>query len=212
MSEQLSRKFLFIDIETTGLDPERHEMLELGAVLTDDKFNELARFHTYIRTESALHEWDPWSVEQHIKSGLVLRSMKGLCASDAVIELGTWAEKAGCDKETQLAGSSIQFDLSFMREVVGDFEEGLKNFSHRRFDLSSFRTLDKLTGANLLPKQVDEMPHTALEDIAFDIEHAKKLLRIWEQFCPATCVTKPAASDAVVGSYPQSFGTAFHND
>jgi oligoribonuclease len=35
---------VWIDLETTGLDPMKDEILEVGAIVTDDNFNEVARY------------------------------------------------------------------------------------------------------------------------------------------------------------------------
>lgn len=178
MSEQ---KFLFLDIETTGLDPDAHTILEFGAILTDEKFHELARFQSCIRPDQPLTEWDPWCVQQHIKSGLLQEASRQ--SSDLTVVLhkfDTWAHANGVDKNTMLAGSSIHFDIDFIERSEGGFLEWCEaNISHRRLDLSAFRALDKATGRNLLPKNADEMPHTALADIEYDIGHAIMLRSMW---------------------------------
>ena len=39
--------FIWTDLETTGLDPAADEILALGMIITDDSFNEIARFERF---------------------------------------------------------------------------------------------------------------------------------------------------------------------
>lgn len=47
----MTQRYLLVDTETTGLDPNRHACLEIGAAVLDDKFELVpeAVFHSYIR-------------------------------------------------------------------------------------------------------------------------------------------------------------------
>ena len=49
-SEQVTKPIILaIDIETTGLDFQRHEIVELGVIAVDTELNELAKFEAYVR-------------------------------------------------------------------------------------------------------------------------------------------------------------------
>lgn len=177
----MATKFLFLDIETTGLKPDDHTILELGGIMADAEFHELGRFQVTIRPDQPLNEWDPWCVEQHVKSGLLLEASRhGIDMSMALYKFDEWARKLGADKETLLAGSSIHFDINFIENVEGGFLEWCEaNLSHRRLDMSVFRALDKATGRDLLPKNADEMPHTVIGDLEYDVAQARKLRSMW---------------------------------
>ena len=43
-------KLLWIDLEMTGLDPEKDRILEVAAIATDMKLNEIARFEAIVIT------------------------------------------------------------------------------------------------------------------------------------------------------------------
>ena len=61
----MDAKYVSIDIETLGLDPEQHSLIELGAVIDDgvSKLEELPRYHAYV-THPVYHG-DPYAMAMH---------------------------------------------------------------------------------------------------------------------------------------------------
>ena len=63
----------WIDLEMTGLDPERHVIVEIATLITDDDLNLIAEgpdlvIHT---NEKQLERMDSIVVEMHTRSGLL---------------------------------------------------------------------------------------------------------------------------------------------
>lgn len=45
----MPKNYLVLDFETTGLDYKKEQVTEIGAIKYDEKFNEIASFHTYVK-------------------------------------------------------------------------------------------------------------------------------------------------------------------
>lgn len=63
-------RYVFIDVETSGVDAENDVMLELGVVVTDDSFNVLATFFHALPL-SSYPPMDGWIWKHHTDNGLL---------------------------------------------------------------------------------------------------------------------------------------------
>lgn len=88
---------VWIDLETTGLDPETSVILEIAVVITDKHLNLLAQGSLVVHhPNDALVGLDDWVQEQHQASGLleeVRRSTTTLAQAEAAA-LASWASTA----------------------------------------------------------------------------------------------------------------------
>lgn len=134
-----SNELLWVDIETTGLDPYRHRPIEIGLIRTtadldiiDGVFAEIGPAPTH----TELEVMDPSVVAMHQQSGLfaALFEAESLPSPDEVdFELGWWiAERFG--RNATLAGSSVHFDLSWIRV---HFPSVSKLVSHKLADVTA---------------------------------------------------------------------------
>ena len=66
---------IWIDLEMTGLVPERHRIIEIATVVTDVHLNVLAEGPVLAVQQShdELSAMDDWNTKQHGKSGLTQR-------------------------------------------------------------------------------------------------------------------------------------------
>ena len=66
---------IWIDLEMTGLVPERHRIIEIATVVTDQHLNLLAEGPVLAihQSEEELAAMDAWNTNQHGKSGLTAR-------------------------------------------------------------------------------------------------------------------------------------------
>jgi oligoribonuclease len=75
-TENKANKYLiWIDLEMTGLDPERHVIIEIATIITDDQLDIVAQGPEIAINypESILSSIDEWSHKQHQSSGLLNR-------------------------------------------------------------------------------------------------------------------------------------------
>ncbi|AGC43296.1 oligoribonuclease [Myxococcus stipitatus DSM 14675] len=151
----------FLDFETTGLDPQRNDPIEVACVVTDDRFRELGAFESLIRLDSAA-EWDAPALEMHKASGLYELACESEHDLDLVrFRLGVFLEPFFAAGPVNLGGNSVHFDRSFLRFFWPQLELKLH---HRHLDVSSIRMLAERVcpGAPQLP---GEKPHRAMADV-----------------------------------------------
>lgn len=166
-------QFIFVDIETTGLD-ERHDcILEVALVVADYDLqikNETSYVLALPRHYPA-SEWGPGVETMHGTSGLL-----DLCAhSDhdpytVESKLLDWLKKAGFKENLHpMCGNSVHFDRRFLRAYMPMLEEF---FHYRNIDVSTIKGLAKAWYVGEAPKPAIK-PHRALLDCRDSISELK---------------------------------------
>lgn len=164
----------FLDFETTGLDPRAGaEPIEVAALVTDDRLNELGRFEAPLIPLRNTGMWDPFCVELHAKSGLLDLSFEHGADRDVVeTQLADFlACVAPAGAPLHLAGNSVHFDRGFLKVYFPDVES---RFHHRHLDVSSVRMTAEVFAPEA-PALGGEKPHRAMADVFRSIEE----LRHW---------------------------------
>lgn len=174
MGRSTMKHLIWIDLETTGLDPDTDHILEIAAVHTDENLDIVGVFHQLINNEKYRPCVSPGICEvvqeMHSRSGLwrdrgchnnlfLDRVERGLCS---------WINCRGIDKPV-LAGSCPSFDREFLRRAMPEAQALL---SHRHFDVSTLR----IAYPSLVTPD-DKENHRAIVDLFKDIEFTKKVLR-----------------------------------
>ena len=74
-SLQSKDNLIWIDLEMTGLDPEKERIIEIATLITDSQLNILAEGPNIIisQSNSLLDQMDDWNINQHGSSGLIGR-------------------------------------------------------------------------------------------------------------------------------------------
>ena len=92
MIKDNNNNLIWLDLEMTGLGDE-HVILEVAIIITDEKLNIVDKFPdsklglAIKRSEEELSKIEPWSLNQHTKSGLLERSKKSECTVDKAQDL-----------------------------------------------------------------------------------------------------------------------------
>ena len=170
-------KLLWIDLEMTGLDPEKDVILEIAVEVTDFDFKTLASYEAVIaQPEGKLEAMNEWSKHQHAASGLIDRIKKnGRAEKDVVHELVGFIGALFGDEPAVLAGNSIHNDRNFIRYWWPEVDALLH---YRMLDVSSFKILmQSKYGEEFKKKEV----HRAFDDIQASIAELQHYLQLLQK-------------------------------
>ena len=166
-------KYLWIDLETTGLDPEAEAILECAAIVTDAELNEIGEPLTMVLhvDETVREAANELVRDMHDASGLWLDCYAATAEPDdlddaleALIRRYAWA-----DGKPILAGSTAHFDRGFLASWL--FVDPLLH--HRHLDVSSLKLAQE--DACGIPFAKSGQRHRALADVRESLELARAI-------------------------------------
>ncbi|MFH1016559.1 MAG: oligoribonuclease [Pseudomonadota bacterium] len=131
------RKFFWIDMEMTGLDPETCRILEVAAVVTDLNLKPIDEFHAIVRQPKRyLDTMDAWCTRTHGRSGLTREVGKGKPLKDVEARLVRLARKHFPKGKIVLCGNSVSQDRKFIDRYLPKLARLLH---YRIIDVTSFK-------------------------------------------------------------------------
>mgnify|MGYP003811868561 CR=1 FL=1 len=162
-----------MDMEMTGLDPEKDGILEIATIVTDSELNVLAEGPHLIIHQPAkvLRRMDDWNRKHHGKSGLLKAVRKSKITLKKAEQLSLSFIKEHCvPQESPLCGNSIHQDRRFLIRYMPKIDAFLH---YRHVDVSTVKTLVRrwYPKGKSAPRKKDS--HRALDDIRESIEELK---------------------------------------
>ncbi len=156
-----------MDLEMTGLEPERHVIVEIATLLTDDHLNIVAEGPDLVihASPEQLAQMGSYVTEMHTKSGLLPQIIASTITVDEAQQATLEFLKAqGVEPgAVPLCGNSIGTDRRFLQEYMPELESF---FHYRNVDVSTIKELAR----RWYPHAVAAVPekdsaHRALDDI-----------------------------------------------
>lgn len=170
----------WMDLEMTGLDPERNVIVEIATLITDDDLNIIAEGPDLVihQSDDELAKMDAVVVKMHDHSGLTeqIRSST-ISLADATAQTLAFLQSHIPEARTvPLCGNSIGTDRRFLVRWMPEIEEFLH---YRSVDVSSVKEL----GKRWYPELLAQVPpkhgsHRALDDIRESIEELRQYRRL----------------------------------
>ena len=163
----------WVDLEMTGLDPDRDRIIEIAIVVTDSQLRTVAEGPVLAvhQPDSVLGAMDAWNTSTHARSGLVDR-VRGSTLSEAAAEarmLAFVAEHVPA-KTSPMCGNSICQDRRFLARWMPGLEA---YFHYRNLDVSTLKELVRRWKPELAKGLTKQGKHEALADIYESIDELR---------------------------------------
>lgn len=163
-------KLLWIDLEMTGLEPEKDKILEVAAIATDMQLNEIATYEAVVKVDDKLIKsrmvGDFWEKNSKTRDALIAQNVTGKPVAEIEKELLKFISK-NFGETIYLAGNSIHQDRKFIEREMPELN---KKLHYRMLDVSAW----KIYFENALNKKFTKPEnHRALDDINGSIKELK---------------------------------------
>jgi oligoribonuclease len=162
---QNPNNLIWIDLEMTGLDPERDVIIEMATIVTDSDLNILAEGPVIAvhQSDALLAGMDEWNTRTHGESGLTQRvreSTIGPAEAEAqtIAFLEQWVPKG----KSPICGNSIGQDRRFLCKYMQNLEA---YFHYRSLDVSTLKILAGMWAPHVKESFQKQGTHQALDDI-----------------------------------------------
>ncbi len=162
---QDANNLIWLDMEMTGLDPDRDRVIELAMIVTDARLETLAEspVWTVHQSDAVLDAMDDWNKKTHGRSGLIERVRASITdeaavAAEAMAFITEWVGK----RVSPMCGNSICQDRRFMARYMPQLEE---YFHYRNLDVSTLKELCRRWKPEVAKGFEKKVDHTAMADI-----------------------------------------------
>lgn len=162
---------VWIDIETTGLDPVEDEILEISLVVREHTPEGafIDSFGILVRPVHSIDDWEEFIDNMHSESGLkadLIRQHERLhhiSYADSLMDtlMSKIKERLPDIERFMLAGSSVHFDQAFLKHHCPKF---MSHMSHRMIDISSLKAQFRACNIEFEVTEI-EPKHRAWSDV-----------------------------------------------
>ena len=163
----------WIDMEMTGLDPDRDRIIELAVVITDSQLVTVAESPVLVvhQSDAVLNAMDDWNKATHGRTGLVDRvKASTLAEADAEAAMLSFLREHVPAKVSPMCGNSICQDRRFLARHMPQLEA---YFHYRNLDVSTLKELVRRWKPDVAKGVVKKGRHEALADVYESIEELK---------------------------------------
>lgn len=172
-SARSEMRMVWVDMEMTGLDPEKERIIEIAAVVTEPDLTIVAEAPVLVihQSDELLQAMDKWNQSTHSKSGLIDKvKASTLSEAQAQAEMVAFLSKYVPAGKSPLCGNTVSQDRRFMFRYMPDLEAF---FHYRTIDVSTIKELARRWRPALLKGFEKHSKHQALADIHESIEELR---------------------------------------
>lgn len=162
---QNPQNLIWIDLEMTGLDPDRDVIIEMATIVTDSDLNTLAEGPVIAihQPEEILAGMDEWNTRQHGQSGLTQRVRESTVSmAEAEAQTLAFLEQWVPKRSSPICGNSICQGRRFLYRHMPRLEG---YFHYRNLDVSTLKELAARWAPQVRESFKKGNTHLALDDI-----------------------------------------------
>ena len=170
---QSENNLVWVDMEMTGLEPDRDVVIEIATIVTDSDLNTLAEGPVIAlhQSDAILDAMDEWNTNHHNSSGLVARVRASKhdeqsAGRETLAFLEQWVPRGA----SPMCGNTICQDRRFMARHLPELEA---YFHYRNLDASTLKILMQRWRPDLAGGFNKSATHLALDDIRESIEELR---------------------------------------
>jgi oligoribonuclease len=164
---------IWLDMEMTGLEPEKDKIIELAVVITNSQLETIAEGPVWVvhQSNEVLDGMDDWNKGTHGRSGLIDK-VKASTLSEADVEAQCleFIKQHVPARISPMCGNSIGQDRRFMVRYMPKLEE---YFHYRNLDVSTLKELVRRWKPELAKGLTKHGKHEALADVYESIDELK---------------------------------------
>jgi oligoribonuclease len=164
------QNLIWIDLEMTGLLPDRDRIIEIAVVATDPQLTVRIEGPVFAlhQSDARLDAMDTWNKNTHGRSGLVERvKASTIDEARAEREVIGWLRQYVPAGRSPMCGNSICQDRRFLANYMPALEAF---FHYRNLDVSTLKELARRWKPHILEGFKKAQAHTALADINESID------------------------------------------
>jgi oligoribonuclease len=169
---QDSTNLIWIDLEMTGLDPQKDTIIEIATLVTDVNLNvvEEGPVLAIHQSDEVLAAMDEWNTRQHGQSGLTERVRRSrINLKTAEQSTLAFLRRHVPPNTSPMCGNTVSQDRRFLYSYMPSLES---YFHYRHIDVSTLKELAKRWRPKL-PEIKKKSKHLAISDIYESIEELK---------------------------------------
>lgn len=170
---QDQNNLIWLDMEMTGLDPERERIIEVALVVTNANLETVAEAPVFVvhQPDSVLDAMDEWNKNTHGKSGLIDKvKASTLTESQVEDQIIAFLEQHVPKGVSPLCGNSVHQDRRFIVKYMPRLDAYLH---YRIIDVSVLKELCKRWQPQVYAQYTKESKHEALADVYESIGELK---------------------------------------
>jgi oligoribonuclease len=167
------QRLVWLDLEMTGLDPEKERIIEMAVVVTEPDLTFVAEGPVLVihQSDELLDAMDKWNKSTHGKSGLIDKVKASVMVEEQAEEqMLAFLRQYLPSGKSPLCGNTVGQDRRFLVKYMPRLEEF---FHYRNLDVSTLKELSLRWKPEVYKSFVKKSRHEALADIYESIDELK---------------------------------------